>query len=655
MCLHSIPFDLSLAVDTYRLSLDNNLILELPVDWRPLVNLVELRLSNNKIENLPLGLSVLSTLLGLHVQNNRLTNIPVELANLIRLKRLDAVGNSIEEIDVVFGQFWGQLELSLDLKTLKNPPADQFMRTEKSQADILEVLDTWGRSRLTRALSLTHRNIHDFPPISAWTTWEYAMLTSIDLSHNFIKHLPSWIECMTELKILKLTGNPVRRISRRFAFSMSNLTHIDVDWTNMEQNPGLPWIEKGWDMIKEWWIKLQNSSPELRLESLNLAGSNLHEVGLVCGSRLKSLHVKSCQITNLSPYWSLLINLSKLEVDGNALMDVHSIPFQNMQLLSSCSILNCSVSQISDGFFHSKCCLTFLNLSCNNLTMLPISIGLATALTSINLDKNHIASLPETWTSLTSLEMCSIRKNVLSNDNMEELLLHQPKLRSLNLSYNRLQHFPVNPQNHTELQILDVSHNMIPCIKHNNFSLLTKLQKFKANDNMLQEPMLELPIILEIAKDLRCIDFTGNPMSLLPKSCKNNAPNMLELLKTLLSIKTTGEIMADHFWESDTLGFLLTKSAGCLLIATFQNLGLLQHPKDIMMHDVVVLDLSRNCIDHISTELSQLSALKSLSLSNNVIKACKLEDVSLSGLMLILRCSQLKIFTGRMLPKTRSF
>jgi hypothetical protein len=120
---------------------------------------------------------------------------------------------------------------------------------------------------------------------------------------------------------------------------------------------------------------------------------------------------------------------------------------------------------------------------------------------------------------------------------------------------------------------------------------------------MLTEPILELPTILEAAKDLRCIDFTGNPMSSLPESCKKNAAIMLELLKTLQSILSTREIMAECDWESDVLAFLLTRSEACILKATIQNLGLTQHPKDIMLHDVVVLDLSRNKIDRISKEL----------------------------------------------------
>jgi hypothetical protein len=407
---------------------------------------------------------------------------------------------------------------------------------------------------------------------------------------------------------------------------------FDVDWANVENNPGLPWIENGWDAIKKWWILLENSCSELQLESLNLAGSDLHDVALVCGSRLQSLHIQSCQIATLSPYWSLLINLSKLEVEGNALIDVRSAPFQNMLFLSSCSIFNCSVSQISADFFHSKWHLTSLNLSCNMLTMLPSSVGLATALTNINLDKNQLASLPESWTSLESLEICTIRKNVLSNCDIEELFKHLSKLRCLNLSCNQLQHFPLNPQNHTNLQLLDVSHNVISFTKHRNFFLWGQLQKFKANDNMLQEPILELPIILEVAKDLRCIDFTGNPMSLLPEHCRKSAANMLDLLKILLSITRTREIVADCVWESDTLVFLLTKSDSCIQKATLQNLRLFQHPKDIMLHDVVVLDLSYNNINLIAKELSQLTALKSLNLSHNVITTCKFDDVSLDSL-----------------------
>jgi Leucine-rich repeat (LRR) protein len=416
------------------------------------------------------------------------------------------------------------------------------------------------------------------------------------------------------------------------ALVLPRLVELDVDWLNVENNPGLPWIENGWESIKKWWLFLEESSTRLRLSSFGLAESSLHEVGLVCGSRLQSLHIKNCQISSVSPYWSLLINLSSLKIEKNQLTEVQAEPFQNMSLLSSCSVSYCSVSHLSAGFFLSKWCLTRLNLSHNKLTVLPSSVGFATALTDINLDKNLLTSLPETWTSLKSLKTCAIRENLLSNE-MEDLLKNAPDLCSLDLSHNRLQNFPLNPVYHTNLQSLDVSHNIINSIKHDNFTQLIKLQKFKANDNMLHEPMLELPLILEVAADLACMDFSGNPMSSLPEGCKKNAENMIMLLKTLLSIKQTREINAGSDWEKDALVFLLVRSNACITQATFHNLGLTQHPKDIFLHDVVVLDLSYNCIDHISKELFRLSALKSLSLSHNIIKACNLDEVSLNCLL----------------------
>ena len=636
LSLQSIPFELSQAADAHRLSLENNLIVELPNDWLPLVNLVELRLGSNKIESLPIGLSVLSTLLGLHVENNRLTKIPVALASLNRLRRLDAHSNPIEAIDIVFGQFWGQMELSLDIETLINPSASQLSKTGRSRGDILEVLDAWGRSRITRALCLTHRNLQEFPAISEWTTSEYVQLTSMDLSHNMIQVIPSWLECMSNLKNLKLIGNPIRSISRQFATGLPHLVKLDVDWLNVENNPGLPWIESGWESIKKWWIFLEESSSRLELASLDLADSNLHEVGLICGSRLQSLHIKNCRISAVSPYWSLLMNLSTLDMLKSELMDVQAEPFHNMHLLSSFSVSDCSISRISPGFFLSKWHLTCLNLSSNRLTMLPSSVGFATSLTNINLDKNQLCDLPDTWTSLKSLKICTIRKNVLSND-MEDLLMNESELCILDLSHNRLEKFPLNPEYHTRLQSLDVSHNMLTGLKHNNFSHLKKLQKFKANDNMLQEPMLELPIILQVNTELTCIDFSGNPMSSLPENCKKNAANMITLLKTLLSIRKTHEIRADYHWDSDTLSFLLERSDGCILQATLQNLRLSQHPNQILCHDLVILDLSHNCIDHISQELLRLSALKSISLAHNVIQICKLQDVSLSCIHVLQR------------------
>ncbi len=630
MSLKCIPFDLSDASDAHRLSLENNLIFELPDNWMPLVHLVELRLGSNMIESLPNGMSVLSTLLGLHVENNRLTKVPVALANLNRLRRLDASGNAIDEIHMVFGQFWGQLELTMDMETLMNPPANQLVKTGRSRGDILEVLDTWRRSMVTKTLCLTHRAVQVFPEISEWTTSEYVQLTSIDLSHNLIQIIPGWLEFMSNLKSLKVTGNPIRSISRHLARAMPHLVEFDVDWMNVENNPGLPWIENGWESIKKWWLFLEDSSTQLRLVSLDLAKSSLHEVGLVCGSRLQSLQIKNCQISTVSPYWSLLINLSSLKLKKNPMTVVQAEPFQNMHLLSSCSVACCSVSEISAGFFDSKWHLTCLNLSYNKLTMLPVSVGNATALTYINLDKNQLTSLPETWTCLKSLKICYIRGNVLSND-LNDLLKNECDLCCLDLSNNRLQHFPLNPQNHTNLQSLDVSHNMITSLKHDNFSHLVKLQNFKANENMLHEPMLELPMVLEVAVELTCIDFTGNPMSSLPESCKKNAKNMITLLKTLHSIKQNREIKAGNLWENDTLEFLLDRSNSCIIQATLQNLGLTEHPKGIMLHDIVVLDMSHNCIDHISKDLFRLTALKSLILSHNMIQACNLDEVRLDS------------------------
>lgn len=101
--------------------------------------------------------------------------------------------------------------------------------------------------------------------------------------------------------------------------------------------------------------------------------------------------------------------------------------------------------------------LTNLNISYNNISVIPQSIILLTTLKNLQLQYNSIKNLPESFKLLTELQEINLSRNNLSN--LPSSFNSLCNLTNLKCSYNFIK--KINDINNLiELKEIDLSHNM---------------------------------------------------------------------------------------------------------------------------------------------------------------------------------------------------
>lgn len=96
--LLEIPVELFSLKKLVILEIKNNSLLSLPSGLEKLTNLIELDLRNNELDFLPPAVGNLKTLKKLHLWGNRFQQLPSEIGKLISLQELYLSGNRLETL-----------------------------------------------------------------------------------------------------------------------------------------------------------------------------------------------------------------------------------------------------------------------------------------------------------------------------------------------------------------------------------------------------------------------------------------------------------------------------------------------------------------------------------------------------------------------------
>jgi hypothetical protein len=154
---------------------------------------------------------------------------------------------------------------------------------------------------------------------------------------------------------------------------------------------------------------------------------------------------------------------------------------------------------------------TRLDLSGNQLTELPESLGRLTQLQSLDLSVNKVKALPEWLGRLTQLQWLDLTGNRLTA--LPEWLGLLTQLQKLNLGQNQLTALPESLGLLRQLQVLDLTGNRLTGLPE-SLGRLTQLQELYLGDN----PLTALPESLDQLTQLQALDLMGNQLKALPES-----------------------------------------------------------------------------------------------------------------------------------------
>ncbi|KAL8224704.1 hypothetical protein R6Q57_017261 [Mikania cordata] len=479
-----------------------------------------------------------------------------------------------------------------------------------------------------------------------FTNPSLSSLDTLDLSGNKLEgEIPTSIFELPKLSILILSSNNLSGIIRTTYFQghLSNLTTLDLSFNNLS-------------IITSENITLVNNLP--KFSTLKLASCNLSKFpNLRNQSRLITLDLSSNKIEGSIPTWIWEVGngtLSFMNLSHNYLtsleesysfpdlyvLDLHSnhlsgviptppktamfIYYSNNLFNSSLpeSICNASYLKVFDLSNNRlsgripQCLIEFsgnlgvLNLGNNSLGgqikgTFPSNCGLNT----LDLHENHLeGKIPESLVNCPKLEVLNLGKNNIS-DTYPCFLSKNANLRVLVLRSNRLHGSvvcsPIQHNNWSKLQILDISHNCFRGTVPSGF--FEQWGAMKADENVESEKHLSFPVF-----PLSGIYYEGS----VTVTVKGRE---LELVK-ILTLFTSIDISSNRFSGEipDTIGQL--KALYLLNISHNEFTGSIPSSIRNLSH-LESLDMSSNRITgNIPSVLTSLPFLSSFNLSYNQLE-----------------------------------
>jgi small GTP-binding protein len=215
----------------------------------------------------------------------------------------------------------------------------------------------------------------------------------VQLTTGRLKEVPDQLKICTAIKYLDLFGNSIQEIPDWF-FQFKNLEHLSLKNNTLKVFPTIVFT-------------IEN------LKCLNLADNQIHEINGHYFRNLMSIEkvdISYNLITSIPTERITFPKCKNLSIKGNRLQRFPTA-VSDSHTLETLDLSENKINLIEDDAFDLLENLIELDLSFNELTYLPTSIGKLKKLKRLNLSGNKISSLPKEFENLTSLEFLDFNSN----------------------------------------------------------------------------------------------------------------------------------------------------------------------------------------------------------------------------------------------------
>ncbi|EAT43168.1 AAEL005351-PA, partial [Aedes aegypti] len=337
---------------------------------------------------------------------------------------------------------------------------------------------------------------------------------------------------LSKLQVLNVNHNNLGRIPRfsglvslvRLQLANNGIEAIEVE--ALQALTGLKFLDLSRNNIKD--VNYGSFPDKNSLQYLNLNFNKLTTLGKGTFQRLQSLK-RFSKVYIVSFY-------SNREINSNALEEVQSLTFQNLNQLKSLKMNNNRITSLMDGVFHGLTTIQTLELNNNSITSIRKG-GLfnLTSLTNLALSRNAIVEIEQDgWEfapRLFTLDLSYNRLESLDKYTFEEL----SQLKTLNLESNQISAIGEGTFNNTKsLEVLYLGMNKISWTiedMRGPFYGLSKLERLYLNSNEIKSVSRNAFIGL---KSLLLLELSQNNIS----SIQSNAFKDTIRLKTLIMNST---------------------------------------------------------------------------------------------------------------------
>ncbi|XP_055298142.1 transforming growth factor beta activator LRRC32 isoform X2 [Sitodiplosis mosellana] len=329
---------------------DNQLSYLFPSSFRIHPRLRRLSIANNKFNFFPSELiATLQYLEHINLSGNELKTIDeLDFARLPRLRVLDVAYNQLETLSEMAFHNSTQLQV-VDLsnnridrigeRTFEGLVRLETLNLEGNRLnDLPETIFDRAKLHMLENINLAN-NKFDYAPLKALQR-QYFFVTSVNLSKNNIKSIPSEDSVMVNIKKLDLSYNPLTEQT------VENI--LNEPKTVRELN------------LAGTGVKAITSLETPFLQSLNLSHNNIVSVNEEAFERatlLESLDLSSNMLNDikkLSKMWPKLTSLQYLDLSNNSFEIISQGDFDNLDMLKSLAITDLNqINRIEKNAFKN--------------------------------------------------------------------------------------------------------------------------------------------------------------------------------------------------------------------------------------------------------------------------------------------------------------
>ena len=301
-----------------------------------------------------------------------------------------------------------------------------------------------------------------------------ASITKIDLGHNRLTYLPAHIFSDTvNLKILILDHNMFRKL-RKVLYPLTNLEMIDLSYNFLRRisknmfvnNTKLSEILLESNLIMN--LKSKSFKNLINLKKLDLQLNHIENVNIPL-QHLKPLQSLDLSRNNVYTISQLFYNdnpsLQELQLNFNPVCCLHSQSFEKLHKLEILSLNHCELRRVPSDLFKMNVCLKELHLCSSNIILTVDLFNSLSNLELLHLACNQIENheIQLAFDKLTRLKQLLLQHNHI--DKLDNLFLYyNTNLAYLNLNNNPIDNIIANFfYSLTNLIYLNIEHISINC------------------------------------------------------------------------------------------------------------------------------------------------------------------------------------------------
>ncbi|CAM9117664.1 unnamed protein product, partial [Phaeothamnion confervicola] len=325
--------------------------------------------------------------------------------------------------------------------------------------------------------------------------------------------------------------------------------------------------------------------------------------------------------TKAGPIIMRLEDVVVADLSGNKIREIPAGEFLgHMKALRKLDLSDNRLSQIPAGELGALAALQVLRLRCNDLSALPVTIGMLLQLRRLDISRNRLASLPPAVGQLTRLTSLVAHSNALAVLPSEVGFL--ASLELIDIAGNLLQELPPELTHLSALTSLDATGNRLERLPLET-GQLAALRVLRAGHNRL----LELPVSITRLDKLQVLDIIHNRIAEIGAAFMGMA-NLVDCNASHNRVARVGAAIGG-------CSQLQRLQLRCNRVAALPpELGLLTELRVLDLHDnrltalpdeigalirLTALDVSRNALTALTDHISLLASLTLLDASHNTI------------------------------------